>query len=121
MPVKVTYQIPGRPITLVLEAADPKQAFRGLTAFGEIFTESKCGSCGSEDIKYEHRKHDDNDYYSLRCNGCQAQFDFGQHKTGSTLFAKRDKGDKGWYHYQRQEARSDQPSDVDQREYEESF
>ena len=89
---------------LEFDAATPKEAIKLLSAFGEIFTESACGLCKSTAIKHEHRNVDGNDYYNLRCSECGAELAFGQHKTGDTLFVKRDKNpeSRGWYHFRKE-------------------
>jgi len=80
-----------------------KEIFKELAAIQEIFGETKCGVCGSENIKFVVRAVDDNEYYELRCMDCGAVLAFGQHKKGGTLFPKRkdEKGEympnKGWY------------------------
>lgn len=88
---------------LELNPASPKDLVKELAAYQEVLIDRKCGACGAETIKHEHRVHDGNDFYSLRCLACGAQLDYGQHKTGQTLFAKRDKGNHGWYKYDRSE------------------
>jgi hypothetical protein len=88
-----------------LEADGQKEIFKELATIQEIFSESKCGLCNKESIKFVVRSVDGNDYYELRCteSGCGATLGFGQHKKGGTLFPKRkdDEGNylpnKGWY------------------------
>lgn len=94
-------------VWLEVDASGVKEAIKALGEYQEVFSERTCGCCGSEEIAYEHRQHDGNDYYSLKCRACGAQLDFGQHKTGGTLFAKRklssgeyDKEHGGWYSWQ---------------------
>ena len=78
-----------------------------MAAFAEILTDSECGKCKSKAIKHEWRRHDDNDFFGMRCTACNATLSFGQHKSGNTLFCKRDRGENGWHHYQRdQQAQS---------------
>ena len=56
-----------------VEIGGPKDAVKAMSAFGEVFGESECGSCNSENIKYEHRTDaEGHDYYSLKCVGVQA-------------------------------------------------
>lgn len=91
---------------VAFDAEAPKDAIRRAAALAEVFNVEKCGACGSENIRPEHRKFDDNEYYSWRCANCNAQLDLGQHKTGGTLFQKRySKEDNreqtgGWYVFQ---------------------
>jgi hypothetical protein len=86
-----------------LEASGQKEIFKELALIQEVFSEAKCGLCGSTNIRFVTRSVDGNDYYELRCNDCGAVLAFGQHKKGGTLFPKRkdDEGNylpnKGWY------------------------
>ena len=101
-------------VWLEVDVIGVKAAMKALGEYQEVFLERKCGQCGKEDIIYEHRQVDGHDYYSLKCADCGAQLDFGQHKNGVTLFAKRklpdgtfDKEHRGWYRYQ-DRSRSDE-------------
>ena len=75
-----------------LEASGQKEIFKELAMIQEIFSEEKCGLCGSTNLRFIVRNVDSNDYYELR-----------QHKKGGTLFPKRkdDEGNylpnKGWH------------------------
>ena len=77
-----------------LEASGQKEIFKELALIQEVFSEAKCGLCGSTNIRFVTRSVDGNDYYELRCNDCGAVLAFGQHKKGGTLFPKR-KDDEG--------------------------
>ena len=79
-----------------LEASGQKEIFKELALIQEIFSEPKCGMCGSTNLKFVVRNVDGNDYYELRCADCGAILAFGQHKKGGTLFPKR-KDDNGNY------------------------
>ena len=103
--VKVRMQC-GR-IWLEVDAQGVKEAVKALGEYGEVFSERNCGQCGSEDLAYQHREHDGNAFYSMKCVACGAQLDFGQHRHGGTLFAKRKRADgqfdrehRGWYRWQ---------------------
>lgn len=84
-------------MTFEFDSQSPKQAFEQVAA---------CGQCDSANIRWDKREYDGNAYYKLTCVDCGAQLDFGQHKSGITLFVKRkDKdnnpiGKNGWYHWQ---------------------
>lgn len=92
---------------LEVTAGSPKVAFAMLGAFSEILADTRCGLCKGTDLGFEYRRVGDGgefDYYSRRClnPACRAQLDFGQHKTGETLFGKR-RGNReatgGWYQW----------------------
>ena len=56
--------------------------FQQLANFQEIFAETKCGKCGSENIRFQVRNVDDNLYYELRCMDCGAKLAFRCHEKG---------------------------------------
>jgi hypothetical protein len=100
--MKVIYRANDR-LSFELEAAGQKEIFKELALIQEIFSEEKCGLCGSTNLKFIVRNVEGNDYYELRCSDCGAILAFGQHKKGGTLFPKRkdDEGNylsnKGWH------------------------
>jgi translation initiation factor 2 beta subunit (eIF-2beta)/eIF-5 len=99
--MKLTYTTKNGKIKAELEGESQKDLFSELNRFQEVFEESTCGKCGSEDIKYIVRNVDDNQYYELRCTKCGARLSFGAHKKGGGLFPKRKDGDNwlpdgGW-------------------------
>lgn len=86
--MKVIYKANDK-LQFELEASGQKEIFKELALIQEIFSETKCGICGSTNIKFVVRSIDGNDYYELRCIDCGAILSFGQHKKGGTLFPKR--------------------------------
>jgi hypothetical protein len=103
--MKVNYKANDK-LEFELEGSGQKEIFKELALIQEIFSETKCGLCGSTNIRFIVRNVDGNDYYELKCNDCGAVLAFGQHKKGGTLFPKRKDDDgnylpnKGWYKYQ---------------------
>ena len=101
--MKYIYTTANGRLTVEFEADEQKAAWKQLAIFQEVFTETKCGVCGSENLRFVTRTVDKNDFYELHCIDCGAKLAFGQHKTGGTLFPKRkDEDDKlmpnnGWF------------------------
>jgi hypothetical protein len=79
-----------------LEGSGQKEVFKELATIQEIFGETKCGLCGSTNIRFVVRNVDGNDYYELRCLDCGAILSYGQHKKGGTLFPKRKDDEGNW-------------------------
>lgn len=72
-----------------VEAENQKGLFRELAAAQEVFeSESECGCCHSQELRFRVRVVDENEFYELACH-CGARFEFGQHKKGGSLFPKR--------------------------------
>jgi len=125
--IKLTIR-PGCEVTL--RAANPREAVTILAAYQETLGAYVCGNCSANvgafesPPRYIHRKDTENhDYFSIECPSCQFRMDFGQHKVGDTLFAKRDKGWYDWREFskrqggeQGQTAGSGQPRPVDDKE-----
>ena len=106
--MKVLYKASDK-LTFELEGSGQKEIFKELAIIQEIFSEEKCGLCGSTSFKFIVRNVDGNDYFELRCSDCGAILSFGQHKKGGTLFPRRkddagsDLPTKGWHKYQKKE------------------
>lgn len=96
-------------LKLKYEAGDVKSLFKFVAATQEIFEEEACGACGSKSIRFNHREVDGNSYFKMACDTCGHQMDFGQHKTGSGMFAKRDKGKNGWYDWKADRGSNPEP------------
>ena len=99
--MKVNYTSANGRVSVELEGDGQKDIFAQIARFQEVFEESKCGKCGSENLKFVVRTVDDNEYYELRCADCGAKLAFGVHKKGGGLFPKRKDGDSwlpngGW-------------------------
>jgi ribosomal protein S27E len=97
--------------TISGEVQGPKELVRELASIGELFIETTCKLCNNTNVSFEHRLHDGHSFYSIRCPKCGGRADFGQHKTGETLFLKRREDGKYWYRWQagdRQNGNQDQ-------------
>ena len=79
--MKAKYKV-GDKLEFELDGAGQKELFKEIASIQEIFGESKCGICGSENIKFVVRTVEDNEYYELRCMDCGAILSYGQHKKG---------------------------------------
>lgn len=76
-------------LLIKVEAEHQKGLFKELAAAQEVFeSESECGCCHSQELRFRVRVVDENEFYELACN-CGARFEFGQHKKGGSLFPKR--------------------------------
>lgn len=84
------------PISVEIEGDTQVEVFQQLANFQEIFAESMCGKCGSEDIRFQVRNVDDNLYYEARCISCGAKLAFGVMKKGGRLFPKRKDKEGKW-------------------------
>lgn len=86
-----------------IEGTTQKDIFKQLASLGEIFTDEVCGVCKNEDTRYVVRTVDDNDFFEKKCFSCFSRIQFGQAKSGGSLFPKRkledgsyDKENQGW-------------------------
>ena len=79
-----------------LEGETQADLFEQLSHFQEVFDESQCGKCQSEDLRFQVRNVDDNLYYELKCMDCGARLAFGVMKKGGRLFPRRKDRDSNW-------------------------
>jgi len=93
--MKVHYQVNPK-MNVELEATKIVDVFEKLHNFQEVFGETKCGKCQSENLKYVVRTVDGNKYYELQCITCQAKLQFGVHKVGGSIFPKRKDNQGNW-------------------------
>ena len=99
--MKLNYTTKNGRLSVEIEGETQCDLFEELGSFQEVFDQTKCEKCDSEDLSFVTRVVDDNPYHELRCNGCRAKLQFGKNKKGGGLFPKRKEGDeylpdKGW-------------------------
>ena len=79
----------------VVEVEGDKQTdiFQALSSMQEVFSESHCGCCGQDTIKFVARQNKDDDwFYEMKCYGdrCYATLAFGSRKKpAGQLYPKR--------------------------------
>lgn len=83
-------------ISVEIEGETQRDLFAQLGAFQEVFDETACGKCGSNNVKFVVRQVEDNEYYEIRCKDCGAKLAFGCHKKGGGLFPKRKDSEGNW-------------------------
>lgn len=113
--MKLTYTTKSGNITVELEDNSQKGLWEKLGDFQEIFEETTCGKCGSENVRFVTREVDGNKFFELKCmeRNCRARLSFGSHKKGDTLFPKRKDGagaylpDSGWVKYNKDEKKEE--------------
>jgi rRNA maturation endonuclease Nob1 len=74
---------------VTVEGENQKEVFATLAEYQEIFSITQCPHCKGVNLRYAVREVDDNNFYELRCQGCFAKLQFGQHKGQLTLFPKQ--------------------------------
>lgn len=105
--MKVQYTTANGRMVFDLDVKDHKDAFTQLNMVQEVFEETTCGKCNSDQIKFRHRQTQKDkktyDYYEMICEKCRARLSYGCHQEGGTLFPKRkdedgnyDKQSRGW-------------------------
>tara|TARA_Y100000356_G_scaffold126394_1_gene124250 strand:+ start:301 stop:636 length:336 start_codon:yes stop_codon:yes gene_type:complete len=94
--MKIKFTTPNGRVTAELEADTQVEIFSQLSAFQEVFGETHCGKCGSDNLKFQIRNVDDNLYYELKCLDCGAKLAFGVMKKGGRLFPKRKDKEGNW-------------------------
>jgi|TARA_Y100001937_G_scaffold92455_1_gene125200 ribosomal protein L40E len=92
--MKLNYKLGN--LTVEFECDTVKEVFNQLAIYQEVFGETKCGKCGSENLRFVVRENDGNEYYELRCLDCGARLSFGVMKKGGGLFPKRKDAEGNW-------------------------
>lgn len=107
--MQLTAQTHNGRMSAVLEGETVADVFRKVAEFHDVFeVANACGKCNKDNIKFQVRNVDDNDYFELVCLDCWAKFQFGQHKKGGGLFPKRKdsegkiRGTNGWTRYNKE-------------------
>jgi translation initiation factor 2 beta subunit (eIF-2beta)/eIF-5 len=91
--MEATYKTANGRLMIKVEAESQKDLFKQIAQAQDVFdAQGACGECESASIRLRVRHHEKGDYYEMVCNACGAQFSFGQHKTGGTLFPKHELG-----------------------------
>ncbi len=79
-------------VCVVAEGETQADLFSQVSSMEEVFGESKCGKCGSEEIRFGTRKaakgKKEFTYFEMHCNTCRAKLSFGQSE-GGVLFPVR--------------------------------
>lgn len=86
-------------ITIDIDGETQVDIFEKLSAVQEVFGITKCGKCGSQDLRYITREDkEENKYHEIQCQNpkCRAKLAFGQNKKGGGLFPRR-KDSEGKY------------------------
>ena len=94
--MKVNYKTGNGRISVEIEGDSQRDIFAEIARFQEVFEETKCGKCGSENLRFVVRNVDDNLYYELKCLDCGAKLAFGVMKKGGRLFPKRKDKEGNW-------------------------
>lgn len=101
MAVKVRYQ-PRTSLCIELDVESAREAIKQIAQFQEVFQESYCSACGSDNIQYVFHIAYGNEYYAMKCVHCGAKLNFIE-REGGLLFAKREDengkpiGHDGWH------------------------
>jgi len=106
--MKAHYKSTTGRLLVEVEAKNVKELFEQLADVQEILdADSRCGACGSDQVRFAVRHVDIFKYFEMHCHGdgCGARLSFGQLREGGGLFPKRkdDRGEmlpnRGWQRY----------------------
>jgi hypothetical protein len=83
-------------LTFEFDSANVKELWKQIGEVQEVFGETHCGACKSENIRFRCRTVEENDYYELHCTDCNKVKAYGQLKKGNKLFPKRKDKEGNW-------------------------
>jgi len=92
--MKVNYNL--SKLSVEFDGETVRDVWKQIAVFQEVFGESACGKCGSENLRFVVRENEGNEYYELRCIDCNAKLQFGANKQGGGLFPRRKDADGNW-------------------------
>ena len=106
--MEATYKTANGRLMIKVSADTQKDLFREIAEAQAVFdAQQECGKCACKEIRFNVRTLEKGSYYELNCTGCGAQFRFGQHKSGSTLFPKTK---DGWVEWKKEQEEPDHGS-----------
>lgn len=89
--MKVTYQVTPR-LTFEVEGDHQKDVFKKLAQIDAIFGINMCPMTKSTNLKFVVKEVDGNEYYEIHDrDNPGVMMQFGQHKTGNTMFPRKNK------------------------------
>ena len=102
-------------IIITLEGSTEAELFEQISSVQEVFGQSMCQRCQSDNFRFITRVVEDNKYYEMHCQnpGCRARLSFGQNKKGGTLYPKlKDtegnyKNNSGWGKFNKETGREE--------------
>lgn len=87
MIIKTTIHIGNSPFAIEGELKGGLKGFiEGMSLFADL--PKQCPFCKSADLWPQYRTPKTFKYYSIKCNGCSAEFKFGEKRDGSGLYPK---------------------------------
>ena len=101
--MKVEYTTRNGRMKVVIEGKSHADIIEQLASFCEVFEDLECRRNGkkSDNVRFVVREVDGNKFYELKCFDVDkdlygAKLAFGVHRTGGTLFPKRQDKDGNW-------------------------
>jgi hypothetical protein len=87
--LELTYRTKDARLSLKVQGETLKELFRTMATAQELFADSQCGLCHSEDIKFRVRQADTYEFFEKVCAACNGVLAYGQRRDGSGLFPRR--------------------------------
>ena len=94
--MEINYNVKTRELIATFSSENHQSLFKELAAFEEVFANTNCGKCGSENLQFVVRENAGNEYYEIRCKDCGARLAFGLNRQGGGMFPKRRDKEGNW-------------------------
>lgn len=99
--MKVMYRTKNGRMSFEIEGDKQQDVWEKIAALQEIFEETNCGKCASDDVRFVVRKAKNDKgkefkYYELHCKKCRARLSFGVFEDASGIFPKRKDAEGNW-------------------------
>lgn len=86
--MNISYKINDK-VTLHAEGDLVQDIIKQISACEDVFEDTVCGACGSDDIRFVHRVVDENEFFERKCMKCFAKITFGTSKKDKKLYPRR--------------------------------
>lgn len=87
--MKATVTVSSGLVVNDVEAENTKALFEKIASIYEVFGDTKCGHCKSQNVFPMVRKVEDNNFYEMTCGDCHYKLSYGHAKDGSGMYPKR--------------------------------
>lgn len=85
--MKVTFKSPT--LNIEVDGKDAKEVFESMAHAQEVFLNTHCGACDSDNTRFVCRKSGKYTFYEMRCMECGCSLAFGQRSEDGALYPRR--------------------------------
>lgn len=92
--MKVTYRLPK--VEVEVDGDCTRDCFDKIATAVEIFSNSKCGACDSDNVVPVVRENGGNHFREMKCIDCGCSLGFGQRRQDGEMYPRRKDREGAW-------------------------